>query len=508
MYIAESADDIYSIVQRPQVGRGINVYSFAELFGVLARKKDGGKETAVHQLPLFSLSLDERIEVFKRCSPVFGVVTSRMNRISGLNYTVVPDKKNEDKIADYLKNCCAVYREYEGREEFKYMIARAALRKEIMSELPDVLPDLSNFGAALLRWKRRLQAMKADHAQEIEDWLAQPNINDSWADYAKKWVFDLMVHGSSATYKEIIDDKIENFYTLPGGTVLPVRSQYVGGVGAYVQIIPAMEPQLFFQDELSYTTYVPISSQSYGAIPIEALVNKVAESLLFDKLMAEQADGTRPPDKVVVFGDTTPFGGTLGEFKDDFTLPMGKAEQRRLEVKLNESKKGAIATLSGVGHPLVLDMTRENTMGVQMERQKMIREEVALVFNMSNMEVNLSGSEDTSGRATSESQERIELGKGIAPIVALLEEKINHDILPFRFGSGYKIELQPTHDEKAEIEKYRAMKQSGLWATNEIRTDYMNEAPFPGEEFDKPEGAQPVQPGMDAQNPMNVQMVR
>jgi hypothetical protein len=71
-----------------------------------------------------------------------------MNRISGLNYTVVPDKKNEDKIADYLKNCCAVYREYEGREEFKYMIARAALRKEIMSELPDVLPDLSNFGAA------------------------------------------------------------------------------------------------------------------------------------------------------------------------------------------------------------------------------------------------------------------------------------------------------------------------------------------------------------------------
>jgi hypothetical protein len=44
MYIAESADDIYSIVQRPQVGRGINVYSFAELFGVLARKKDGGKE--------------------------------------------------------------------------------------------------------------------------------------------------------------------------------------------------------------------------------------------------------------------------------------------------------------------------------------------------------------------------------------------------------------------------------------------------------------------------------
>jgi hypothetical protein len=294
--------------------------------------------------------------------------------------------------------------------------------------------------------------MKADHAQEIEDWLAQPNINDSWADYAKKWVFDLMVHGSSATYKEIIDDKIENFYTLPGGTVLPVRSQYVGGVGAYVQIIPAMEPQLFFQDELSYTTYVPISSQSYGAIPIEALVNKVAESLLFDKLMAEQADGTRPPDKVVVFGDTTPFGGTLGEFKDDFTLPMGKAEQRRLEVKLNESKKGAIATLSGVGHPLVLDMTRENTMGVQMERQKMIREEVALVFNMS-----IWRSTFREVRTRRSAQKRI-TGAHRAREGDCSNRGASRGKITMTFSRSasfwYKIELQPTHDENL---KYKSI---------------------------------------------------
>lgn len=510
MYVAATAEEIFHMVSKPQKGRGINVYSFTELMTSLGTKKDGTRGSAKYQLPLFTLSLDERTDIFRYCSPVFGVVTSRMNRISGLNFIITPDKKDEDKIANFMKNCNAVYKEYEKRPEFKYQIARGRLRMEVMNQLPDVLPDLSNFNSALLRWKRQLQSEKQDRAQEIQDWLAHPNVQDSWSTFVKKWVFDFMVHGASVVYKEVIEKQIENFYLLPSGTVLPVRSEYVGGMGAYIQLIAGFEPQLFFQDEVSYATNVPISTRSYGAVPLEALTNKVAETLLFDRLMAEQADGTKPPEKVVIFGDVSPFGGTIGEFKEDFSVPADKESQRRIELKLSEAKKGAIATLTGVGHPIVLDMTRENTMGIQIERQKIIREEVALVFNMSNMEVNLTGSEDTSGRNTSESQERIELGKGIAPIVSQLEECMNHDIIPFRFGSGYKIELQPSKDSMGEITKWRDMLQSGLYAVNEIRTDFMNEPPFKGEQFDAPSGQPPTPPppGQNPQNPMNVAMVK
>jgi hypothetical protein len=89
---------------------------------------------------------------------------------------------------------------------------------------------------------------------------------------------------------------------------------------------------------------------------------------------------------------------------DDSSMPVNKNEQKRVETVINEARKGAIRTLTGIGKPLVLDVSRSDTMQTQIERQRQIREEVALVYNMSNMEVNLTGSEDTSGRAVSESQ--------------------------------------------------------------------------------------------------------
>lgn len=486
--------------------RGINVISFAELMGLSARGKDDELRQTYIQLPLFTLSVWERIKIFMSCSPVFGVVTSRMNRLSGMDYEIIPDTMIEDEIYEELKFLKQIYMEYEGREELKYITARSVARKKIMDRLPDVLPDMSNFEQSIVRWRHRIKAKKKNSADEIYDWLRQPNANDSIIELVKKYVFDLMVHGNASIYKEIIDGKVENIYVLPGGTVYPIRSPYIGGASGYVQWVVGYEPQVFYSDEISWSNYVPLSSISYGAVPLEALVNKVAESLLFDQLMAEQADGTKPPSKVVVFGDTnSAFGSGLEDLRQ--IMPMTEAEQERIETKLNTLKKNAIVTLSGVGQPMVLDLTRENTMSIQLERQKQIREEVALVYNMSNMEVNLSGSEDTSGRSTSESQERIELGKGIAPIVALLEMKFNHDILPYRYGQGYtmKIKVQLTEREQLQLEKERL--ESGLYTLNEIRTDFMNLMPFKGEQFEIPKGYQPEtseQTGGNMQNLMSM----
>ncbi len=47
----------------------------------------------------------------------------------------------------------------------------------------------------------------------------------------------------------------------------------------------------------------------------------------------------------------------------------------------------------------------------------------------------------------------------------------------------------------AKVQLWTAMKQSGLYSTNEIRVNEMNDDPFDGEEFDKPEGSQAQQQG-------------
>lgn len=477
--------------------RGVTVYNAFELMAASGYTKDGQRQTVQYQFPVFVLTVSERIDIVRLCSPVFGVVTNRMNRISGLEWKVSKLSKDEDRIAEELKNLKTLHDEYLGVPGSRAIGIRLKCKQEIYKRLPDVRRDLENFNASLLRWSKSIKVGYEDRCTEIEEWLRHPNQEDTFEDLTKKIVFDMMAHGAASPYKEYLDKRLENIYILPGGTIYPVKGRFVGQATGFIQLVDNNEPQVMFGDELSFLRYAPRSDSSYGSVPLEALVNKVAESLMFDQRSAEQADGTRPPEKLVVFGDRSPFG-SIGE---DFEMPVSKAEQRRIETAFNEPRKEAIRTLTGYGTPVVVDISRADTFAAQSERQKMVREEVGLVFGASPQEMNLTGSESTSGRNTSEAQERADLYKGVFPIVQALESFWSQQVFPFRYGSGYQFSYSPSTSEEGKTALLRSKKDSGLWSVNEIRTKEMGEDPFPGDEFNKPSGST-AQPGNNAQNPL------
>ena len=477
--------------------RGLQVYTLSQIISATGRAEDGQMLTWGVEQPYFFLTPTQRNEIFKLSTPVFGVVTSRMNRIAGVDFGVVPIKHKEDQIADDLKMLKQVYDEYANTTELKYITARTQVARKIMERLPDVLPDLSNFGQSLLRWKKIIQNKHLNTGEEIKEWLMEPNNGVSWQDYIKKVVYALMVHGAEATYKQYEHGKLENFDSLPAGTVYRFKSPYFSGVDAYMQIVSGYEPQAYFAKECMYLQYLPTSVQNYPMVPLEALINKVSEGLLFDRLMAEQADGTKPPEKLVVVTDNKNPYSDIDNPEND---PLPAAEQKRIETKMNEPRKGAVMTFAG-NSATVIDLTRENTMSVQNQRQKDIREDVALVFNMSNMEVNLTGSEGTSGRSTSESQAEIEQGKGITPLLRLIENGLTKNILPFRFGYGYMVEFEKSKDEMEKQRLNRERLANGEITQNELREEE-NKPTFDGEEFNKPKGSVPGQPGVDETSPL------
>lgn len=474
--------------------RGINIYTYSQLLGITGRGKEGELLTTTYDNPYFYLSPEDRIRIAQLCTPVLGIITSRQNKIASTKWTITNNKKEEDKIASKLKSIYQVYREYQKIEDVTYIIARARLYAILKTELNELLPDASNFNGCLIRWKRRNQEIAQDRNNEIEDWLHEPNSNDKWEDFIKKWVFDDHVHGCTALYKEVMNNKIENLYILPGGTVIPVREKYISSLNAYLQIIDGEEPQIFFNNELSFSQYIPTSMRSYPLVPLEALINKVAETMFFDKLMADQADGTKPPEKVVIVADSSPFG----DWDKDLEVPIDPMEQKKIEEKINTPIKGGIMTFSG-NTVTVADLSRENTMQIQMQRQKDIREEVALIFNATNQEVNLGGSDYVAGRETSETQERLEHEKGTYPHLKRIERIISKEVLPFRFGWGQMLEFETTKNEMAEIQLETAKINSRKYSINEIREDD-NLDPFDDEEFDKPIGSQ--QPTGDQNNPL------
>ena len=487
---------------RKERQRGLQVYSMAQIMGATGRGEHGELLTWGLEQPYFFLTAMQRNEIFKLSSPVFGVVTSRMNRIAGLDFEVVPVKKQEDRMVDHLKNLRMIYQEYGDMMNVQHILVRARCAGLIKNEIADVLPDLSNFDRALLRWKKNIQNVQNGQGEEIKEWLMEPNNGMKWNSYIKKVVYNLMIHGCDGTYKQYSGDRLENFDSLPGGTVYRFKAPYFSGTDGYIQYVPGYEPQMFFAKELAYSEYLPTSCQNYSMVPLEALINKIAEGLLFDRLMAEQADGTTPPQKLVIVtsgGQQNPFG----DFDNpDDQLPVEPAEQKRIQTSLNEPVKYGLKVMSGNKAELI-DLTRENTMETQRLRQKDIREDVALVFNATNMEVNLSGSENTSGRETSESQSDIEMQKGIGPVIRIIEEMVGKDILPFRFGYGWKIKYGTEKNLREEADLNSVRLRNGEVTVNDLR-EKAGEPTFDREEFNYPQGSQmqPQQPGQDQANPM------
>jgi phage portal protein BeeE len=481
--------------------RGYNIYYFSELQGITGHIKNGQMMSGTVERPLFGLSIEDRLDIFKRCDIIFGIVTSRMNKISALEWQIENKSKIEDRIVDGLKRNYQIYKEYAGSMNIADAVIRMKMFQAAQRELPDLKMDMSNFQTALLRWRKDIKNETTDKCEEITDWLNEPNIEDTFANFVKKWVFDLMIHGAFCSYKEFVDARLENMYGLPGGSVTPLKGKYVGGGRAYLQMIQGMNGKIYFEDEISYCNYIPSTGISYGHVPLEALVNKIAESLLFDQLMAERADGTKPPEKAVIFGGKLPFGEFTTE--EQYSVPIPAEEQKRIETSLNEPRKNAIRTLTGTGTPLVLDLSKADTIAYQEERQELILKHAALVFGTTNDEVNLTGSDNTSGRSTSESQERIGREKGIYPLMQIIEGTLNTEMLPLRYGHNFKFSYKEglSDDERLDIETKKIESQS--YSINEVRLE-RGDDPFDGEQFDVPTGQQKQSPDGSEKNPMNV----
>lgn len=487
--------------------RGLNVFTLSELRGITGKTKDGDTMTGRIQNPLFTLSPEERMGIMQTSAYVQAVVSSRMNRISSLEWDIIHKKDLEDEVYYKGKELKQIHDEFDDINNLKHLMLRYRIRMALQKELPDLRDDLSNFPTAMLRYKKRFERGVANKQEEIKTWINTSNMEDDFSDFIKKYVESLMIHGATTVYKEFNNDKLmENFYILPGGTVYPLRSVEVGSYVAYAQVVVGYEPKIYFQDEVSFINYLPSSCRSYGFVPLDSLINKVSEQLLFDQFAAERADGTKEPEKLIVFGDNRslfPKDLTGG----DFELPMNNDEQKRIEEKLNTIRKGAIATLSGVGSAVVEDISKADTFANQSERQDKLLRDIALVFNMTNMEINLAGGEFTSGKETSETQSEIEEGKGTRPIIQKIESIICDCIIPYRFGTDYKFQYKKGLSELEQVRLDSMKAQSGTYTKNEIRQERGDDPIFEEGNDTLKDPQVNGAPGQSPFNPINMKAV-
>ncbi|ATN95034.1 portal protein [Leptospira phage LE4] len=477
-------------------GRGYAVLSPYDLTAMSGRTKDGKNVTVNVDQHYATVDPLTAIQIFQRCAPVFGIVTSRANKVSSVNFRILSkkDSKQLDKLVEDLKNSYSVMMEYKNLNTAYGLGIKIGHFQKIRKHLPDCLPDLSNFNQCLYRYSKRLKGQIFDKCQEIEDWFKKPSPGILWNDFCKQWALDLLVHGRASLYKRRDNlGKIADLYVMPGGTVLPIKGKFLGGALGYIQFMYGNleNPQLFYTDEVSFSQYMPSSALANGFTPLDCLINMVAEQLLFEQTAVTKADGSTPPQKLLVFGDTSPgFSPDQTGGWDTSSDPLDKDEQKRIEEKLNRQRReNAIAIISGTGQPFMVDLTGNDIFGNQISRLDQIKKYVAIAYNASNLEINETGGDGTSGRSTSETQERNDNSKGIRPILKIMGETCTHEIIPEKFGFGYDFEFMEDISESEQLEIVTKKVGTGLYSKNELRVKDLDEDPINDPAFDIPEGS-------------------
>jgi hypothetical protein len=425
-----------------------------------------------------------RLDTYLNFPYLRGVVDNRCQAIKSVDWTVTPFKRMEDEIAEEIRTCKEIMEENAGQLPWtrSWFIAEECERR-IRQRLPDLLFDFSNYDQALARNMRKMRRQQTDSADQIREFYMRLNNQQTWAQWVHGYMADKMIHGRAAG-RRFDDGRLMNF---PGGTLYRIRSERLGEWQLFIQYASEfaniMTPQIFYEDEVYNEPYIINSFFADGLTPIDALILIATEVLKFDEKMVEWADDERPPDKLVAFG-RQPQGLNPGEFPADDPLPPD--EQRRIEYKLNErTKDGPVATVSGVGTPMLLDLTGADTFAFQQMRSKDHKNLVGLLFQATPMELNEAGSADTSGRNTSDAQADILMSRGVMPLTGGLEDQMNLYEIPRTFGPGWVFRLEAPRNVRELIEN--AVHKMPFASINQIREEDFGWEPYPEADYSRPQ---------------------
>jgi phage portal protein BeeE len=443
--------------------RGVTVYTIGELIGISGKNKKGNIQYGPFQDPYRSFLTPHQIElIIRRSWPILSVIGKRQGQIGTLEISVKHESEGEDhRTWEDLKQS---YTEWIQSPDPEYQIAAGYAESKIREHFPEIIPGLGNFDTAMRRAERRQKRELTQKKNEIMNWLYHPNPTDTWQEFVEKWVQSAMGHGKVAIYKKWVGGILDSMYVLPGGSVTPERPYSVGEPGRYVQIVQGHENKYYAEDEISFSVYRPSASISIGYTPIEAIIDQIAAGMLQFQFVAKRADGSAPPETLVVLGEKSDLSGDLTE---DITVDT--EEQARVEEKLNIARENAVAVLQGVGTPVVLDLSKGSDMPHLPELMRLIISAVGSVFQATPMEMNLGGSDYTSGRSTAEAQAEIARNTAVLPLMKKLGDIITYEILPLRYGPGWELQWPKGMSEADAVALENAKMQTGTYTADEIR---------------------------------------
>lgn len=284
----------------------------------------------------------------------------------------------------------------------------------------------------------------------------------SWRHFIGMILEDVLVLDAGCVEKERTrGGTICALYPVDGGTIRPNIDEKGGYYDdAYVQVVDGVVTARFGMEELVYIADNPqtdVRFAGYGMSPLEHLVVTVTAELYASKFNASYFEKGAVPEGLLNLGEDVP-----PEDVDAFRLYW-----------MNEvmGKPWAIPILAGKGVEWV--QWRDNNRDMQfMEYQAWLLKKACAVYQISPQEV---GELEDVNRSTADSQDETNESKSIEPILSLLKDAIDVEIIG-EHGEGVGDWVEFSWDEEGEsVEEINAKYESAVEAGAATRAEWREE---------------------------------
>ena len=89
----------------------MNLFSAYNTQSIAAKDSNGNLRNVKTSLRYSNLSPIECFLIYQKCAPVFAIISSRANRISGIEFHIVPAKSQIEKFISELKEKKEIFEE-------------------------------------------------------------------------------------------------------------------------------------------------------------------------------------------------------------------------------------------------------------------------------------------------------------------------------------------------------------------------------------------------------------
>jgi HK97 family phage portal protein len=292
----------------------------------------------------------------------------------------------------------------------------------------------------------------------INSFFQKPNANDeSFSTIIRKLVRDLLIYDASVIEKvKSKAHSLSEIYARDGST-FEIRIDEHGIVKGYTQRVytPSEQSVTFDPDEIIYMSLYPRTSSPYGTPPLDALVNEIAAVMFATRLVAKSFELDEIPPGILNLGK-------IGQVAYD------RAREYFKERRESGRKNYELTIVHDTDKVEWIPLTR---MPQELQLSELIDKVNRMIFRCFGVTPTEMGAIEDINRATAQVQENIGKSKLILPIVRMLEEYINSEIIWLHIDNEVKIVFtKPSEDDpKLTLEICDRLVSRGVLTINEAR---------------------------------------